>query len=233
MVNLKEILITLDNFGFSEIVIPFVLVFVLVYALVRRTKVFTNKSHAAMIALVSGFFFISFTVLVDRMLIFIPYFVLILVFIFMLQIVFGMAGQKVKGNKTIRVLFLVVMGFLFLIFFGLDPAEAIAKVISILFTPWVILILTIIGIFYYMTKDSGKNSKSNSNKDIESKPESSSPKEKKKEDNKKEKPKKEFNYDDIISTPKSKYKPSFETSDDLEYEYSIDDSKKENFFDRG
>ena len=77
----------LQELGFLNVLLPFIFVFVVVYGILEKTKVFglekgkTRKNVNAMFAFVVGFIFISFTSQVESMITFLQILSMVLIFL--------------------------------------------------------------------------------------------------------------------------------------------------------
>lgn len=128
---LDQVLLLLQNFGFFRVILPFLLVFAVVYAVLIKTKVLgeeakgTAKSAATIIALVSAFLVIAYTPVVDAIATLLPqasFLIIIVVLLLMVLglfgITFGETGPFAKKPVTlyiiaaiVLVLFVAIIGF--------------------------------------------------------------------------------------------------------------------------
>jgi len=98
---LDKVIALLQDFGFFRVVLPFLLVFAIVYAILIKTKVLGDpqtqgfaKSASAIIALVIGFLVIVYTPVVDTLGTLLPQAGFILVVVVLLLMVLAMFGIK-------------------------------------------------------------------------------------------------------------------------------------------
>ncbi len=85
----------MQSFGIFDIVLPFLLVFTVIFGILEKTKVFgkegdsSRKNLNAMVAFVIGFFVVAATQIVQLMQTALPYIMFLLVLIIMFMILFG------------------------------------------------------------------------------------------------------------------------------------------------
>jgi len=131
----REVLSFFDTLGIYDVVLPFLLIFTIVYAILEKTKVFgtekvgenqvTRKNLNSMIAFVSAFFVIASTKLVA----FINETIAMVVLLLILGVSFLiLAGSFHTGDKEFflegawRTIFMVIM-FIGIILIGLNAAK--------------------------------------------------------------------------------------------------------------
>ena len=91
-----NVLALLQTFGFFRVVLPFLLVFAIIYAILMKTGVLgaadktSTKTISAIVALVFGFFFIAYTPVVDAIATLLPQASFLLVIIVLLLMVLAM-----------------------------------------------------------------------------------------------------------------------------------------------
>jgi len=97
----------LHSFGFFSVLLPFLLVFAVVYGVLIKTKLFGEKEVAsnvnAIIALATSFFVVASTDIVNSMLEIIPQAMFLLIAVMLLMMVYGLLGtdQTLFGEKKI------------------------------------------------------------------------------------------------------------------------------------
>lgn len=85
----------MKSFGVFDIILPFLLVFTVIFGILEKTKVFgkegesSRKNLNAMVAFVIGFFVVAATQIVQLMQAALPYIMFLLVLIIMFMILFG------------------------------------------------------------------------------------------------------------------------------------------------
>lgn len=125
----------LRDFGFFNVVLPFLLIFAIVFAVLEKTRIFgtetvkgekvPRRNIDAMVAFVIAFFFVAATNLVEVIQIFLPQITFILIVIICLMLLIG--AFSVEGELKIGrglkifliIIVLIVILFLLLNVFGL------------------------------------------------------------------------------------------------------------------
>ncbi|MEM2874305.1 MAG: hypothetical protein QW063_02590 [Candidatus Nanoarchaeia archaeon] len=170
----------LQDFGFFRVVLPFLLIFAIIYAILIKTKVLGDpalggigKTAPAIVALVVAFLVIVYSPVVDALALLLPNTAFVLVLIVFLLMILGMFGiefQAKAGEKMplwaiaimiiVFVLFLALIGFaapqigplhtFAQILMGAIPIEIEPDVINLLIGA--IIVLSIVGIVLYFIK---------------------------------------------------------------------------------
>jgi hypothetical protein len=122
---LDMVIAMLQNFGFFRVILPFLLIFSIIYAVLLKTGVLGDtkpaKSAAAVVAMVSAFLVIVYTPVVSAISTLLPqasFLILIVVFLLMVLGLFGVKSETFgKSNKfllfigaIIAVLFIAMIG---------------------------------------------------------------------------------------------------------------------------
>jgi len=104
---------------FKDIVLPFLLVFTIVFAILEKTKLLGDgkKQIDAIVALVVGLIFVGFstaTSIVSRL---VPFLAVALIILFIVMLVFGFVGGKEKDvlGRGVKIALGVVFGIAFVI----------------------------------------------------------------------------------------------------------------------
>ncbi len=180
----REVLSFFDALGVYDVLLPFLLVFTIVYAILEKTKVFgtekvgenqiTRKNLNSMVAFVSAFLVIAST----RLVAFINETVAHVVLLLILGICFLiLAGSFHSGDKEFflekpwSTIFMVIM-FIGIILIGLNAAKTESGVSWLEFgwtymvQNWdttafgsIVLLLIIIGFMFYITSEKKTNNK--------------------------------------------------------------------------
>jgi len=100
----EEVFRFLVDLGLIDVILPFILVFTLIYGVLQKTQLFgaekeKNTKFNALIAFVIGFLAILATNVLNIINIFVAYFMLLLIIFLMLALVLGLAGAEI-GNKN-------------------------------------------------------------------------------------------------------------------------------------
>jgi small-conductance mechanosensitive channel len=118
----------LQNFGFFRVILPFLLVFAIIYAVLVKTQVLGDskvaKNSAAIVALVSAFLVIVYTPVVSAMATLLPQASFLIVIVVLLLMVLGLFGIKfgetgpfAKKPTTLYIIAAIVV-FLFVVMVG-------------------------------------------------------------------------------------------------------------------
>ncbi len=127
---LDMVIAMLQNFGFFRVILPFLLVFAVIYAVLAKTEVLgttkSAKSAAAIVALVSAFLVIVYTPVVSAIATLMPQASFLIIIVVLLLMVLGMFGITFgekgpwAGKPTtlyiiaaiVLVLFVVMVGYI-------------------------------------------------------------------------------------------------------------------------
>ncbi len=156
----------LVDIGLVDVILPFILVFTITYAVLQNTQVFgteingkPKKKINAMVAFVMGFFAVLTVNLIGTLNIILTYFVLILVIGLLLALVFGIAGAEVGSKNKIFVALMTIFIVIF-VFLGLVRAGIIKE--SAFWSGFILplaIMAAIVFIIYYIFKKEKKKSK--------------------------------------------------------------------------
>ncbi len=155
----------LVDIGLVDVILPFILVFTITYAVLQNTQVFgtengkPKKKINAMVAFVMGFFAVLTVNLVGTLNIMLTYFVLLLVIGLLLALVFGIAGAEV-GSKNKIFVALMIMFIVIFVFLGLVRAGIIEE--NAFWSGFVLplaIMAAIVFIIYYIFKKEKKKPK--------------------------------------------------------------------------
>lgn len=134
MVNFSEIISNLEDMGFYDVFLPFILVYVVVFAILEKSGIFAkgdsdkqSKNVNAVIAFVFGLFFVASIQTVKYIQSLIVNIVLVIIFILVTLILMGFIFGKDyfkhlfhgKDDKVHKVLIWVVGGVVFLVALGI------------------------------------------------------------------------------------------------------------------
>jgi uncharacterized membrane protein len=122
----EEVFQFLVRLGLVDVILPFLLVFTITYATLRRTEFLKDNRINAMVAFVMGFFAVMAVNILNIINIAIAYFVLLLIVALMLALLFGLIGAQV-GNKN-KILTGIIAGVaVIFLFLALVQAEIIEQ----------------------------------------------------------------------------------------------------------
>lgn len=178
--NLEAVIANLNSIGFYSVVLPFLLVYVIVFAILEKSEIFSKKDNAdesqtknvnAIIAFVFGLFVVASvnTVILIQNIItsIIVFIILILVILILLGFVFGEKYKELLENKFIKwSLFTIIIVVVLAIFLQIVGFWNYLLNLSFLNSSNIMTVLVIIGIvlvIYLVSK--GGNSNNEKNKD--------------------------------------------------------------------
>ena len=158
--GLKEGIVFLGTLGFWDVLLPFFLVFLIMYAVLQKTRVLgetDGKPKSNMNAAVStmmGLMVVAFTSLVDAISLFVSNIALFLVMAVCIVIVagmFGRTGEKPKGYLLVGIFALVLLTLLYAV--GLYAKVDMSKILLALFNPLFIIVLVFAGVLYFIVRE--------------------------------------------------------------------------------
>jgi len=161
MVFVGDLFYRLEGTGLFEYVLPFLLVFAIVFAIIEKTKLFGDerKGVDVTVALIIGLLFITQTSLVNTLNSFLPKIALFIIIAVMVLILFGLFGASVEhGFRGILLLFGAIAS-LVAIYWGLSPSLGFQLPYWIEYNWDIIVTLIIILIFIFIIAGSGKSKK--------------------------------------------------------------------------
>ncbi len=158
----QEVFQWLVDIGFVEVILPFLLVFTLTYAVLQKTRVLgeegekdkkePKKKLNAMIAFVMGFFAVLATHLLNVINIMIGYLVLLMIVGLMLAIVLGLSGAEGGYKNKVFIAIMIILFALF-VFYGLARAGIIDEQRFFDTLLWPVIALAILGtVLYYVLR---------------------------------------------------------------------------------
>lgn len=96
---------------FTQVILPFLLIFVVVFAILRKTQILgDNKSVDITVALVISFIFVGVPSAVGITLNIIPVVAVMIVIILCFLLLFGFAGFKLPPNKGLKITLGIILG---------------------------------------------------------------------------------------------------------------------------
>ena len=174
---LEDSFALMAKIGILDVVLPFVLVFTLTYALFKRTKVFgrMNKRTSIIVALVTAFLFVGLFSFENFMWMLFWMVIVFVAFLFYILLVQTM-GLETKVNGF-------VIGSVFLIFalIGSYQFIDINRLIRFVFNPFVVTILLFVLLLWFIVHEKSTNAEKKSDEKKENKEEK--PKDENKEKN--------------------------------------------------
>ncbi|MEK6923501.1 MAG: hypothetical protein AABW84_02310 [Nanoarchaeota archaeon] len=124
---LDNALILLQQFGFFRVILPFLLIWGIFYAILLKTKVLGDpaeqqvKNIAGVIATVAGFLFITYTPVVEAIAILLPQasFLLVVALLVLMTLAFIIPNWEEKSNEFAGYPLVALIIFVLLIFVGI------------------------------------------------------------------------------------------------------------------
>tara|TARA_Y100000034_G_scaffold135665_1_gene208529 strand:+ start:1597 stop:2136 length:540 start_codon:yes stop_codon:yes gene_type:complete len=123
MVFMGDLFYRLEGTGLFEYVLPFLLVFSIVFAIIEKTNLFgERKGVNIIVALIMGLLFVTQTSLVHTLNLFLPKIALFIIVAVMVLILFGLFGASIEHGFRGILLLLGAIASLIAIYWGLSPS---------------------------------------------------------------------------------------------------------------
>lgn len=163
--DLDALFNSLQNSGMYDIVLPFILIFVVLYAILKKIN-FSTKAVQASISLVIAGFMVAWHALgrfpqcwdpINIILYNFPIVMLILIAMLALFMILGFIGaEKYPRNSIIGLVAILVFGYMMYIFYyaGVDSSGycKLPEFFGIFNLDWIVPIIIIIAILWYIFK---------------------------------------------------------------------------------
>lgn len=160
--NFKEAIEFMEEFGFYDVILPFLLVFTIIFATLQKIKIFGKEStrYNALISLAISLMFVAATNLVESLNQYLPVLGLVLAIFLGLMLILGMFGVK-EGTGTQKLGWVIAGGIAIAIGFSYLP-EVLGGVGDFLnplkeYSTIIIILVIIGGIIVWVTRE-GKTS---------------------------------------------------------------------------
>ncbi|MBI5871756.1 hypothetical protein HZB88_01580 [archaeon] len=119
--NFNEVVKALEETGFYDVALPFVLIFTLIFAILQKIQLFgtQSKNINIMLALVIAFFTVRVPWVISTINLFLPkisLIVLVIVIFLLIMGLFGAEGSKFTGGAFFVMLLVAVVGVLWALF---------------------------------------------------------------------------------------------------------------------
>lgn len=126
--DIQYLFLQLQGFGLYEFVLPFLLVFTIVFAILEKIRIFGTRPNGepktninAVVALVIGLFFVNNFIIISRLNYFLPKISLFIIISIMTLVLFGILGANVeKGLGPLGMLVGAIISVIF-IYWSLAP----------------------------------------------------------------------------------------------------------------
>ncbi|MEM4240175.1 MAG: hypothetical protein QXM31_04065 [Candidatus Woesearchaeota archaeon] len=135
----KDFLMVLEQIGFTEVVLPFILVFTVIFAVLQKSKVLgvdskgnPKSNYNAMVAFVIGFFVLIMFRTLKVITVFTRYVAVLLVAFVFLGIILSIIGGKVFMSAAVKFIALALLLFVLLeslVVAGVIPQDTAYRVI--------------------------------------------------------------------------------------------------------
>jgi hypothetical protein len=151
----QEVFQWLVDFGIVDVILPFLLVFTLTYAVLQKTRVLGEEDNKpkkrlnAMLAFVMGFFAVLATHMLNVVNILLGYLVLLMIVGLLLAVVLGLVGAEGGHTNKLFIALMIILFALF-VFYGLARAGIIdeQRFFDTLF--WPVVALAVLGTVLYV-----------------------------------------------------------------------------------
>jgi len=156
MAVLEEGIKFLDNLGLWDVVIPFILVFTLVYAVLEKVKIFKTKDGDpkrqihAMIALIIAFFVLISAKVLDVINIVAHYMVIVIIAAILVAIIIGLMGYGGVKTSIIIPIGFIVVGALVLYILGYLQILSLNDLRFFFETPIIAVIVMILIVWFVL-----------------------------------------------------------------------------------
>ena len=152
----------MNQMGIIDVVLPFLIVFVVVYAILEKTLVFgmekgkPKKNLNAMAAFIVAFIFISFSSQVSSLVVYLQIMVVFLVFLMGIAYLFALFNMDLNflGKKTYFTFIIMIILIISLVYsIGLINGLDLNYLFSLFLNPVVIIVLSFILVIWFITSD--------------------------------------------------------------------------------
>ena len=144
--KLEQGVIFLNNLGVFDVVLPFILIFTIVFAVLRKTKIFGKGKTKIniIISFIVGFILLLFEDIILKINQILPYIALLILGFFLIQLLLGFTGSKLKNNNWLTIIILIILFIIIAPILGFDLNEILNQVIDIITTPLIISLVVFI-----------------------------------------------------------------------------------------
>src|SRR3990167_1636272 len=156
--DIQYLFLQLQGFGLYEFVLPFLLVFTIVFAILEKIRIFGTRPNVepktninAVVALVIGLFFVNNFIIISRLNYFLPKICLFIIILIMTLVLFGILGANVEKGLGPILVFVGAIASVIFIYWSLAPILDIDFLVpfwvQIYWTTLLVLAIIIIIIF--------------------------------------------------------------------------------------
>ncbi|MBU2590189.1 MAG: hypothetical protein KKA65_00875 [Nanoarchaeota archaeon] len=154
----------LENLGFYEVLLPFLLIFTIIFAILQKIKLFgpTAKNINIIVAVIIAFFVVRVPSIVGVMTQFLPkvsILVLVLLMFLLVLGIFGAQGEKMTGGWLFIAMLAALVGLVWAIFSSI-PSISLPSWLELQSGDLQVigLIIALFGGIYLITRESGEKS---------------------------------------------------------------------------
>ncbi len=152
---IEEVIRPLVDIGLVDVILPFLLVFTIVYATLQKTEVLgpDKRRMNTMVAFVIGFLTVLATSLLNVINVLLSWFVLVLLAGLLVAMVFGLVGAETGNRNKVLGAIMLILFPMFLIY-GLSKAGILSqnRFLTMILIPVIILGMIIISVFFVFEK---------------------------------------------------------------------------------
>ncbi len=118
--TVRDVLITMEKIGFTDVVLPFILVFTVIFAVLQKSKILGSHNgkpkanYNSMVALVIAFFVLVMVNTVEIITWLTRYVAVLMIAFFFLALVFAFLGVKERHKNVLMFIALMLLTFVFL-----------------------------------------------------------------------------------------------------------------------
>ncbi|MBW2968596.1 hypothetical protein KY314_00560, partial [Candidatus Woesearchaeota archaeon] len=167
--SLKEVFILLENLGFVNVVIPFVIIFIVLYSVLNKVKIFKDNKVNSVIACLISFIAIAAADIVKSVNLFSYYIVMALFSAVVIFMFIALAGGKInlKSDKykkyvSFVVAFLLCLVVFYAVYMVIGPKIDIGPLSFFMFSrfvPILVAVAVFVLIIWYVQSGSSDDSK--------------------------------------------------------------------------
>ncbi len=155
---LEEVFILLEKIGFTQVILPFILVFTLVYAFLQKTKVLgrteegkAKKRLNAMVAFVIGFFVLAAVDILNVINIISQYLVLVIIACLLIAVLLSFLGVKnLEKSNLVKFVGLIIVLTVVLYALGIFDFIDLGSFDRFLITPIVGVVIFLLVLWFLL-----------------------------------------------------------------------------------
>lgn len=159
LMDFRELLSYMQNIGVFEVLLPFLLIFAIVFAILEKTKIFGEKKSNinSVIALVMGLLIVAQKDIVGVINSFLPRAALIMVIILMFLLILAMvAGKEFKGLESLP-MGIAMIAIVVIIIIALSPSITLSQDVKDALLTFGLPLAILFAIIFFITSSSSDN----------------------------------------------------------------------------